>query len=284
VVQVGTELLEALRATDPDMPPAMVVFDRVVASGEPRPDFYEYSVRFGERFSPHRLTFYFDVHRRGPQVAREAGARFVRLVGELGLSIPPRLRAFVLSDASSGDEVLQVVLGIEVPRDGTSARAKYYLVFRDNPGRRVRELMGALELAPAGGADPDRVYIVGCDLTDAGVEDIKLYFRLELGRVAALLEDPGQVRDLLAASRDVVFQQCSRRPARRQLYLHARSGEFLQRWLVAHGFEEVLGRVRTANVHLGASRLEPWIVSFAYDRRRLDLSACNVYFHLVRAS
>jgi hypothetical protein len=281
---VGTELLEALRADDPDMPPALEVFDRIAASVDPRPDFYEHSVRIGGRSCPHRLTYYFDVHRRGPHVAREAGMRFVRLAAELGMSIPPRLRAFVLSDASSGDEVLQVVLGIEAPRDGTGARAKYYLVFRDNPGRLVRELMSAVELTPAGGADPDRVYIVGCDLTDAGVDDIKLYFRLERGRVAALLEDPGQVRELLAASRDVVFQQCTRRPARRQLYLHARSGAFLEQWLAAHGFEEVLGRARAANAHLGVSRLEPWIVSFAYDRRRLDLGASNVYFHLVRAS
>jgi hypothetical protein len=281
---VGTELLEALRAADPHMPPALEVFDRTVAAVEPRPDFHEYSVRVGDRASPHRLTYYFDVHRRGSTVADEAGARFVRLTEELGLPLPLHLRELVSSHAPSGDEVLQVVLGIEAPPDGTSVRAKYYLVFRSNPGQTVSALLAAAHLAPVAGSDPQKVYIVGCDVTEAGLDDIKLYFRLEPRRVSGLLDDPGEVTDLLAAGHEIVFQQCTRRPTRRQMYVHARSSTSLAQWLATHGFGDALGSAGAINEHLNGSHLDPWIVSFAYDERRLDLGAGNVYFHLTRGA
>jgi len=280
---VGTELLEALRAADPLAPPVLEAFDRIVAQSDGLPDFYEHSMRVGGGESPYRFTYYFDVHRRGAAVAREAGARFVRLGAELGLAVPSSLREFVQSAAPAGDEVLQVVLGIEAPRDGSDPRGKYYLVFRGNPERCVRDLLGALGLEPAVGTRPEKVYIVGVDVTAGGVDDVKLYFRLESRQVPNLIENIRDVADLLAASRDIVFQQCIRRPERRQMYLHARSTALLSEWLAWRGFEGALDRARSINAHLHGSRIEPWILSLAYDRRRLVVRAGTVYFHLARA-
>jgi hypothetical protein len=120
---VGTELFLALQTADPSVPQALETFDRVVVSDALGPDLYEYSVHVGSRFSPHRLTYYFDTHRRGADVAREAGDRLVRLCAELGLAIPSRLSAFVRSDLPRSSEVLQIVLGVEAPPQGSSLRA-----------------------------------------------------------------------------------------------------------------------------------------------------------------
>ena len=68
------------------------------------------------------------------------------------------------------------------------------------------------------------------------------------------------------------------------MYLHARSSASLSRWLGAHGFGDALRRAGAINAHLQGSRLEPWIVSFAYGERRLDLGGGNVYFHLTRGA
>lgn len=280
LVEVGTELLEALRAADPRMPAELAVFDRIAASGEPAPDFFEYSVRLGSSFAPSRLTYYFDVHRRGAAVAREAGARFTRLVAELGLAVPRALSSFVTSEGPASSEVLQVVLGIDTSLGPQGVRAKYYLVFRDNPGRQVRELLATLELAPAGDADPDKVYIVGCDVSAAGLDDVKLYFRLDRTLVPRLVENAGEVADLLGASRDVVFQQCTRRPGRRQLYLHVSRSGILQDWLARRGLAATLEHAGRIDAHLAAGRVEPWIVAFSYEDRRLAIDAPTVYFHL----
>ncbi len=279
---MSTELLEAMRAADRGVPAELEVFDRVAATGEPRPDFFELSVRAGGAFVPNRLTYYFDVHRRGAAVAREAGARFVRLAAELGVTLPAALLSFVSSDAPGEGPVLQVVLGIEAPSAGQSVRAKYYLVFRDNPGRRVRELLASLELEPTGGSDPDKVYILGCDATPAGLEDVKLYFRLQGAVVPKLVENVGEVADLLRGSRDVVFQQCTRRPARRQLYLHVSDTAVLTEWLARRGLDAALGRARRINERLRGLRVDPWIVSWPYEGRRVTVESPTLYLHLAR--
>ena len=276
---MGSQLLEALRGVEPRLPAALDVFDSVVVTGRDDPDFYEHSVRVGDAPGPFRLTYYFDVHRRGPAVAREAGARFLRFSADLGIPLPPALGAFVSSDAATRDEVKQVVLGIDAPPGG-ELRAKYYLVFRRSPGSTVRELLRSLALAPAAGADPDKVVIVGCDATAAGLDDVKLYFRVEPRKVPAMLDDASEIAGLLTDSHEAVYQQCTLRPSRRQLYLHARSPA-LRQWLGVHGFTEALGRARGIDAHLQGARLEPRIVSFAYDSRRLALGNANVYFHLI---
>jgi hypothetical protein len=280
---VGTELFEALRAADSRIPTTLEAFDRIVASGETLPDFYEHSVRLADRSAFYRLTYYFDVHRRGADVAREAGSRFVELSGELGCPLPAALSAFVRADARAADEVLQVVLGIDATADEASTRCKYYLVFRDAPRSCVTELLGALGLTAAAGADPGNVYILGVDVTPAGLDDLKLYFRLESRLVPKLIDNLPDVADLLAGSRDVVFQQCTRRPERRRLYLHARNTALLSEWLASRGFDDTLERARAINARLSGGRIEPWIVAFSYDRRRLDVEAGTVYFHLATA-
>lgn len=281
---VAGELFEALQAADASTPPTLEAFDRIVSSHDPLPSFYEHSVRVAHPISPHRLTYYFDTHGREPHVAREAGARFVRLGRELGLRLPLPLADFVEADGPGSDEVLQVVLGVDAPIDGSALRGKYYLVFRSNPGRCVSELLAAAGLAPAAGALPEKVYIVGVDVTAAGIDDVKLYFRLESRRAPRVIDNMDDVADLLAASRDVVFQQGTRRPERRQVYVHASSTAHLSEWLERHGFDEALGRARAINERLCGSRIDPWIVSFAYDQRRVDVGSGTVYFHLARGN
>lgn len=281
-MRVATELFEAVRGADAGAPAALETFDWIVASREPRPDFYEYSVRVAERVSPHRFTYYFDTYRRGGGVAREAGERFVELAGALGLALPSALSEFVRSDAPCGSEVLQVVLGVDAAVDGTRTRGKYYLVFRDNPAQCVSQLLRMAGLTPPRGTDPGKVYIVGIDVMAAGVDDVKLYFRLEPSLLGRVIDNAAELGDLLAATRDVVFQQCTRRPDRRQVYLHARSSASLSEWLARNRLGEPLERARLINAKLQGSRIDPWIVSFSHGQRRVDVGASNVYFHLTR--
>jgi hypothetical protein len=278
---VGTELFEALRAADPSAPPALDTFDQVVASEEPRPDFYEYSVHVGDRVSPHRLTYYFDTRRRGAIVAREAGERFLKLSERLGLAVPAPLADFVRSEAPLGDEVLQVVLGVDASPQTSALRGKYYLVFRDDPGRCVRRVLAAMGLDAPTGAAPEKVYIVGIDVAAAGVDDVKLYFRLEPTRVTAVIENHAEVASLLAACRDVVLLQWARHVERRQVYVHAESSVSLSGWLARHGYEEALGRARAVNAQMQGSRIEPRIVSMPYERGRVGIGQGNVYFHVM---
>ncbi len=274
-----TELFDALRAADANTPAAIDMFDRIVASAAPLPDFYEYSVRSMGAGSPCRLTYYFDVHRHGVEVAREAGARFVELSRRLALPFPAELSAFMQSATRAGAEVQQVVLGIEAHRDGAEDRAKYYLVFRDDPATCVLELLRMLELEVPPGMDPARAYILAVDVTREGVSDVKVYFRLEQSLAPRLIENLTEVSDLLATSRDVVLQQCIRRPERRQLYLHTGHGAFLSEWLARHGFAWALDRAGAVASKLARARLEPRIVSFPYQTRRLLVQAGTVYFH-----
>jgi hypothetical protein len=279
---VGSELLDALRAADSATPLSLEAFDRIVGDGAPCPDLYEHSIRGGDPIAPHRLTVYFDTHRGGAPVARVAGERFIRLCEQLGLRLPSALSRFVVSPSPAAPEVLQVVLGIDATA-GHALRGKYYLVFRDDPTACLRDLFLAVDLAALPDADASRTYIIGLDVTSAGLADVKLYSRLHARRVPEILDNAKELADLLAASRDVVFQRCLLRPGRRQLYVHATSSERLARWLAGRGFEPILARAQSLHLHLARSRAEPWIVSFAYADGRVDLRGGCVYFHLVHA-
>jgi hypothetical protein len=277
-----SELLDALRVADSEVPSALETFDRVATRDDARPDFFEHSMRV-DGSSPYRLTYYFDVHRRGKDVARMAGARFVELSRELGAALPPALEAFVGSDATSGPEVLQVVLGVDAPSGGALVRCKYYLVFRGDPGDSLASLLAALALETPAKADLHRGYIVGIDVTAAGVEDVKLYFRLDRTAVPRAFDAPPAIAALVAESRDVVLQQCIRRPERRQAYMHASSTEKLASWLAKHESGESARRATAINAALHGARLKPWIVSFACTGRRLAASQGAVYYHLAPA-
>jgi hypothetical protein len=279
---VGTELFEAIRAADPGVPHALHAFDRIVASAEPRPDFYEHSVHVGDRVSPNRLTYYFDTQRRGASVAREVGERFVRLGSELGLRVPGALIDFVRSSAPLGREVLQVVVGVDGSPE-SALRAKYYLVFRDQPGRCVREFLDEMGLAAPTGADLEKIYIVGVDVTEAGVDEVKLYFRLDAPRLGRILANHSDVADLLTASRDVIFLQGVRRPERRQVYVHATSSGVLSAWLGRRGYEAALEHARGVSARMSGARMEPSIVSFPYENGRVRVGKGSVYFHMAHA-
>jgi hypothetical protein len=276
---VSSELFDALRAADPTTPPLLETFDRVVAGSEPRPDFYEYSVHTGDSPSPHRLTYYFDTYRRGASVAREAGERFVRLGAELGVAIPEVLTAFARSDALLGNEVLQLVLGVDGHPDPSRLRSKYYLVFRDNPFRCVTELLRVCGNSTPDRAEPAKVYILGVDVAASGLQDIKLYYRLEPARVGGVIENDADVATLVATSRQIVFLQCVRQAERRQIYLHAESSVALSGWLLEHGYGDALERAQAVNARLPGSRIEPRIVSLPYERGRVSTGQGSVYFH-----
>jgi hypothetical protein len=215
-------------------------------------------------------------------MALETGIRFIRLARELGLPLPPAVASFIQSRGSAGEEVLQVVLGIDASSEGLGLRGKYYLVFQDNPKALVSELFGAAALTPPPGTDLAKTYIVGVDVNASGIDDIKLYFRLDRDRIRAIADNSQDVADLIAESRDVVFLQCTRRPKRRQIYFHAKSTAFLSAWLSRHGFDAALGTVRTIRSQLQGFGLDPFIVSLAYEDRRVRLAEGSVYSHLAR--
>ncbi len=171
------------------------------------------------------------------------------------------------------------MLGIEAHGEGADDRAKYYLVFRDDPATCVREVLSRLGLEAPPGMDPARAYILAVDVTAEGVGDVKVYFRLEPSLAPRVLDNLTEVSGLLATSADVVLQQCIRRPERRQLYLHTRHGAFLSEWLARHGFAELLDRAAAVTSKLQRGRLEPRIVSFPYERRRVLVQTGTVYFH-----
>lgn len=275
---MGSELLEALRAADPAMPRALASFDGLAATPDLRPDLFEHSVRLAAGPAPTRLTYYFDVHRRGAAIAREVGARFVALAGELRLVVPAALAEFALGRVPGDEAVLQAVLGVDASPAGV--RAKYYVVFREDPAATVRALVGALGLTLVGGAAPEKVYILGCDVDAGGLADVKLYFRLERPRVGAILANGAEVADVLANGREVVLQQCTLRPERRQLYLHVGRAATLTDWMERAGFGGALAHASRLDARLGGPRVEPWIVGFPYARGRIVASAPTVYFHL----
>jgi hypothetical protein len=276
-----SQLFDAMRAADHDVPGALASFDAIVAPAADRPDFHEHSMRLGPEPRSWRLTYYFDVHRRGGALAREAGSRFARLCRELKLEVPAPVDRLVRGEAPERPEVLQVVLGIELGATGEDPRCKYYLVFRDDPGESVATLLSDLELTAPEGADPRKVYILGLDLTRSGLEDAKLYFRLALPAVARAMDLPEEATGLLAASRGVVFQQCTVRPARRQAYFHMSSSAPLASWLATHGHADALKRAAAIDAKLERSRLEPWILAFPCTGRRLETARGTVYFHVV---
>jgi len=277
---VGPELFDALRTVDPSTPSVVETFGRVVAGSDPRPDFYEYSVRVGKGSSPHRLTYYFDTHRRGASVAREAIQRFIRLGQELGVAVPAALVTFLQSDAPLGSEVLQLVVGVDAHADPARLRCKFYVVFRDNPVRSVDTLLAAVGDSTPGGADPSKVYILGVDVTASGLQEVKLYYRLEPARVPKVVENGVEIVSLLTACRQVVFLQSVRHVERRQMYLHAESSVRLSGWLLAHGYGEALARARTLNACINGCRLEPRILSLPYEQGRVCVGRGSVYFHL----
>jgi hypothetical protein len=281
----ASTLFAALSAADPSTPRALERFDAITAGAAPEPDFFEHSARFGPRFEPHRLTYYFDVARRGSDVARVAGERFLRLGEELGLSLSNPLVELVRDELPRRDEILQVVLGVEAPREPAALRAKYYLVFRESPPavvQRVIEALGAPNPPP--GADPAKVYILGIDVDRAGLADVKLYFRLDRALLPRAVENAGALADLLAGTRLVVLQQCLLRPERRQIYLHATNADVLTRWIDRRPGTAAIASLRERHASLRGAlaghRLEPWILSFAFANRRADLDAGNIYFHL----
>lgn len=268
-----------MRAAVPATSPALEAFDRIAAEDPVSPDFVEHSVGRAAGASSDRLTYYFDVDRRGREVLALVGERFARLCGALGVTLPEPLRAALVDAVPQHPEVLQAVLGIDGGTREVALRVKHYLVLRGPGTTLVGALLAACGEAPPDGAALDRTYIVGVDVSAHGVDDVKLYFRLDPKRLPASFENASDIADVLGGCREIVFQQCCRRRERRQLYLHVSNPSVLEAWLAAHGGAACLAHARRVSEHLPGQTLAPWIASIACHGRRLALDEGHVYFH-----
>jgi hypothetical protein len=160
-------------------------------------------------------------------------------------------------------------------------------VLREAAPGLIEELLGAAGYREAKGVDLAKVYILGLDVGAGGMEDAKLYVRLDRRQLGRVVENLRTVGELLVATREVVFQRCLK-DDRSQVYLHMDNpssiGRYLQQRAVIDG-----DAARLVDHHAGAQRglsrgrLEPWIISFPYRDRRLLVGVSNVYFHLVDA-
>jgi hypothetical protein len=276
-------LLEALRAADAALPEALSTFDGIAASHDAKPDFQEWSARLSDVCDAARLTYYFDVARRGPALARTVSARFSTLAEALGARVP-RVFQETLDEHAEDPAILQLVLGVDERLDGMR-RVKVYAVLRDAAPELVAALLGAAGVAHSAAFEAEKVYIAGFDFGDGGVLDAKLYYRLERARLGRAVANLDGVRDLLAATRYVVLQRCTR-SSRSQIYLHADNADAIQRHLDARAVDgspaaTLAQRHAAAARGLARGRLEPWIVSFLLEGHRLRRDASTIYFHHV---
>lgn len=281
-------LLVALRASDARTPESLALFDQFLARSEVMADFFEWSMHIADEVCPHRLTYYFDTFRQGAQdsvTARKVGEQFLALARTLQTNIPADMARVFLDEVPKNDSVLQIVVGID-ERSSTNRRLKYYLVFRDEPSEIVRQVLTAAGIAtPSGQLDLRRTYILGLDFRNDGVDDVKLYFRLDMRQLARVVENIDDFQPLVRLSRDVVFQHCLLQQNRRQIYLHATHDAVIMPWLNTEArnrpaFSQLIERVTRMNRALAPIRIAPWIISFPYRNRRMDRANSNVYFHL----
>jgi hypothetical protein len=279
-----SELFEALRAAHPSMPEALSTFDAVVGAASPAPDFFEWSARVSAAVCESgRLTYYFDVARRGEGVARAALARFSALAEVLGARVSPTF-AQALGMSARDPAVLQLVLGVDERLD-RSRRVKAYAVLREAAPELVRSLLEASGVAPSESQEAAKVYILGFDFDASGLVDAKLYYRLDPARLGRVVANLASVGPLLRETRDVVLLRCVR-TGRSQIYLHATSASAVGRHLAARAIEQsaasaLAERHAAAASRLARGRLEPWIVSFALDGHRLRHDESTIYFHHV---
>jgi len=269
-----------------DVPASLARFDALVRSDGPPPSFEEYSVHMGGTPCLWRETCYFDASTTGA-LASIANTRFERIAAEHGVSIPHGFWRLLSEGAAHGPEVRQVVLGMDA---GQAQRLKYYLVFRGSPAPTVeafRRALGAPELPAT--LRPDSVCILCLDFHASGLHDFKVYVRLDLRRLPAVVRNFGQFRALASGCRYLVFQHCLH-SGRRQVYFHADSAALLEDHLQLHPEADgAAGRLGStlARMNRGLEGsdlgiLRPWIASFAYRRGGLELDPANVYFHFSR--
>ncbi|MCS6899088.1 MAG: hypothetical protein RMJ98_05385 [Myxococcales bacterium] len=278
-------LLKALEAADPPAPQALHDFSRVVGAPNPAPDFLEWSVRIGAGYQAARLTYYFDVARCGGVKVGAVLERFAKVAMALVGALPePLLTAMQIIGGRR--EVLQIVVGID-ERPGQERRVKLYLVLQEAAPELIESLLGAVGYQEVRGMDLAKVYILGLDVSASGVEDAKLYVRLDRKRLGQVVENLPEVGELWVATREVVFQRCLKRD-RSQVYLHMDNPSSLVHYLMRRSWVD-REAARLVDHHarvqqgLGRGRLEPWIISFGYRHRKLLLGGSNVYFHWVGA-
>lgn len=273
-------LMDALRSAAPGVPGALVEFDRIAGAPGPEPDFLEWSAHVGRGCEASRLTYYFDAGRHGGAGVRAAGERFEALAAAFSVALPVALPGVFAEEVPRRGEVQQVVLGIDERPAGR--RVKLYLVLQGAAPELVDRLLVAVGASRGGDLDAAKVYILGLDFGAGGLSDAKLYFRLDRGRLGRSVANLGEIRELFAATREVVLQRCLVSD-RSQLYLHADNPVAIGRYLRGRadgGAVELCARHEAVVRGLSRGRLEPWIISFAYRQHRLHLGEGNVYYHL----
>jgi hypothetical protein len=256
-------------------------FDEIARAGKVAPSFEEYSARIGEQLSRWRETCYFDLAQPGrAEVAHE---QLLRSANALGFALEQRFVAALRAGVTSGADVLQIVLGIDVDDQSDRARLKYYLIFRGDSDATVEQLRVALGVAALPASLPRAsVYILGLDFDRAQLRDFKLYVRLDPGRVPAVIRNLDAFAALWRGSRYLVFQHCLL-SAGRQVYFHAAAADVLDAELAHRNAEPavaaLLDQVRAMNESLAPRRLRPWIASFPWVGGQLRRTPSNVYFH-----
>ncbi|MBK7859922.1 MAG: hypothetical protein IPJ65_15115 [Archangiaceae bacterium] len=279
---VGSPLLSGLRAAGP-VPAAVETFDRLFGGPELGCDDFEHSMHAGAQLDVWRLTYYFDVARRGDRLGHDVGRAFVRLCAELGVPLNAALEQLFTVKLPRREEVLQVVTGVDGDAaGGRGAVAKYYAVFRRDAEASVREVLeaAAIDALPPN-VDLSRVYILGVELDRTGVADVKLYYQLERERLPRVVANFAELAPLMASTRSVVFQQCLKAPQKRQLYLHFDSHRALGAWVEQRpALKPMLARGAEVSRGLTGAELQPWIIAFRMSGPRVELDRSNLYFHL----
>ena len=256
-------------------------FDELARAGKLWPSFEEYSARIDEQLSSWRETVYFDLAEPGrAEVAHE---QLFRSADALGFSLGRGFVAALETGVTTGPDVLQIVLGIDVDEHAGRARLKYYLIFQADSARTVERLRVALGVpALPASLRPGSVYILGLDFDRAQLRDFKLYVRLDPERVPNVIRNLHEFDALWRGSRYLVFQHCLLSTGR-QVYFHASAAEVLEAELAQRQREPAVAaltqQVRAMNEVLGDRRLRPWIASFPYAKGELRRTPSNVYFH-----
>ncbi len=276
-------IVAAMRRLDGGVPEAIEAFDAAFG-GALKPDDHEHSMRVdGADLDASRLTWYFDVARRGSALTAELSAAFARLCDQLELPLSAAVRTWLTTRLPRSDDVLQLVEGIDAGDRARGVVLRKYLVFRRDPEDCVREVLEAagVRQLPAN-VDPRRVSILGLEVDRTGVADVKLYFELERERLPRVMANFAELGPVLPGQvRSVMFQHCCKRPERQQLYLHGDGPSGLLQWLEQRpAFAQLVKRRAAMDAELKSDRLEPWIIAFPFRAGRADLDRGNVYFHL----
>ena len=278
-------LVAAVASSAATIPDDFLTFCSVISRIRPAAEFSEHSVRFGAAIEPFRLTHYFDVGSGRKSRATDVGSSFLEAAEKLEFVLPPSLPEVVRRLLPQRDEVAQVVLGIDARFEPGATRLKYYVIFDRSASDAVDAVRAMLGVPTCAGFDPGQAYILGLDLKQSGLSEMKLYTRLDLARLRRVIRNYDEVAVLARGARSVALQQCLVDQERRQLHFHASNAAIYDEWLsrlssTNNPLSEAQRHARLVESRLMSGRLLPWIIGLEHRNGRVDLSTGNVYFHV----